>query len=86
MLGQQVWGQGFPPPLFYDVFEVVQQRILGEKHLKLRLQKHGQQFEAIYFRHADLLPEQVTLAYALQVNEFNGARNLQLQVVHASAT
>ena len=86
MLGQQVWGQGFPPPLFYDVFEVVQQRILGEKHLKLRLQKQGQQFEAIYFRHADLLPEQVTLAYALQVNEFNGARNLQLQVVHASAT
>lgn len=86
MLGQQVWGQGFPPPLFYDAFEVVQQRILGEKHLKLRLQKQGQQFEAIYFRHADLLPERVTLAYALQVNEFNGARNLQLQVVHASGT
>lgn len=86
MLGHQVWGQGFPPPLFYDAFEVVQQRVLGEKHLKLRLQKQGQQFEAIYFRHADLLPSQVTLAYALQVNEFNGARNLQLQVIHAEST
>ncbi len=83
ILGHQVWGQGFPPPVFYDSFEVVQQRILGEKHLKLRLQKQGAQFEAIYFQHATLLPEQVTLAYALQVNEFNGARNLQLQVVHA---
>ncbi|MEZ0288362.1 MAG: single-stranded-DNA-specific exonuclease RecJ [Methylophilus sp.] len=83
VLGHQVWGQGFPPPLFYDDFEVIQQRILGEKHLKLRLQKQGAQFEAIYFQHATLLPEQVTLAYALQINEFNGARNLQLQVVHA---
>lgn len=83
VLGHQVWGQGFPPPLFYDDFEVIQQRILGEKHLKLRLQKQGAQFEAIYFQHASLLPEQVTLAYALQVNEFNGARSLQLQVVHA---
>jgi single-stranded-DNA-specific exonuclease len=83
ILGHQVWGQGFPPPLFYDYFEVIQQRILGEKHLKLRLQKQGAQFEAIYFQHAILLPEKVTLAYALQINEFNGARNLQLQVVHA---
>jgi single-stranded-DNA-specific exonuclease len=83
VLGHQVWGQGFPPPLFYDDFEVIQQRILGEKHLKLRLQKQGAQFEAIYFQHAILLPEKVTLAYALQINEFNGARNLQLQVVHA---
>ncbi|HSH87063.1 MAG TPA: single-stranded-DNA-specific exonuclease RecJ [Methylophilus sp.] len=85
ILSQQVWGQGFPPPLFYDDFEVVQQRILGEKHLKLRLQKHGAQFEAIYFQQATLLPEKVTLAYALQINEFNGSRNLQLQVIHADS-
>lgn len=83
ILCHQVWGQGFPAPVFYDEFEVVQQRLLGEKHLKLRLQKQGQLFEAIYFQHAELLPARVTLAYALQVNEFNGARTLQLQVVHA---
>lgn len=83
LLTQQVWGQGFPQPVFYDRFQVVQQKVLGEKHLKLRLQKHNQQFEAIYFRHAELLPEEIEIAYALQVNEFNGNRNLQLQVMHA---
>ena len=83
LLTQQVWGQGFPQPVFYDRFQVVQQKILGEKHLKLRLQKQNEQFEAIYFRHAELLPEQIEIAYALQVNEFNGNRNLQLQVIHA---
>lgn len=83
LLTQQVWGQGFPQPVFYDRFQVLQQRILGEKHLKLRLQKHNQQFDAIYFQHAELLPEHIEIAYALQVNEFNGNRNLQLQVMHA---
>jgi single-stranded-DNA-specific exonuclease len=82
-LSNQVWGQGFPQPVFYDRFEVLQQKVLGEKHLKLRLQKQNQQFEAIYFQHAELLPEQIEIAYALQVNEFNGNRSLQLQVVHA---
>lgn len=82
-LSNLVWGQGFPQPVFYDRFEVLQQKVLGEKHLKLRLQKQNQQFEAIYFQHAELLPEQIDIAYALQVNEFNGNRSLQLQVVHA---
>jgi single-stranded-DNA-specific exonuclease len=82
-LSNLVWGQGFPQPVFYDRFEVLQQKVLGEKHLKLRLQKQNQQFEAIYFQHAELLPEQIEIAYALQVNEFNGNRSLQLQVVHA---
>jgi len=82
-LSNLVWGQGFPQPVFYDRFEVLQQKVLGEKHLKLRLQKQNQQFDAIYFQHAELLPEQIDIAYALQVNEFNGNRSLQLQVVHA---
>ncbi len=82
-LSNLVWGQGFPQPVFYDRFEVLQQKVLGEKHLKLRLQKQNQQFEAIYFQHAELLPEQIEIAYVLQVNEFNGNRSLQLQVVHA---
>jgi single-stranded-DNA-specific exonuclease len=83
LLTQHVWGQGFPQPVFYDQFEVLSQKLLAEKHLKLRLQKHNQQFDAIYFQHAELLPEQVALAYSLQVNEYNGNRSLQLQVVHA---
>lgn len=83
LLANEVWGQGFPQPLFYDRFEVLQQRVLAEKHLKVRLKKQGQQFEAIYFQHAELLPAEVDIVYALQANEFNGARSLQLQIQHA---
>lgn len=83
LLTNQVWGQGFPQPVFYDCFEVVQQRILAEKHLKLVLQKQGQRFDAIYFQQTTTLPASVELAYALQVNEYNGNRQLQLQVMHA---
>lgn len=83
LLANEVWGQGFPQPLFYDRFEVIQQRVLAEKHLKVRLRKQGQQFEAIYFQHAELLPAEVDIVYALQANEFNGARSLQLQIQHA---
>lgn len=82
-LASEVWGQGFPQPLFCDRFQVMQQRVLGEKHLKVRLQKQGQLFEAIYFQHAENLPQEVEIVYALQVNEFNGARSLQLQIHHA---
>lgn len=83
LLAGQVWGQGFPQPLFDDTFTVLHQRLLGDKHLKLRLQKQEQVFEGIYFQHATLLPETVRLVYALQVNEFNGNRSLQLQIAHA---
>ena len=83
LLANEVWGQGFPQPLFYDRFEVLQQRVLAEKHLKVRLKKQGQQFEAFYFQHAELLPAEVDIVYALQANEFNGARSLQLQIQHA---
>lgn len=83
LLANEVWGQGFPQPLFYDRFEVLQQRVLAEKHLKVRLKKQDQQFEAIYFQHAELLPDEVDIVYALQANEFNGIRSLQLQIQHA---
>ncbi|MFA5913122.1 MAG: single-stranded-DNA-specific exonuclease RecJ, partial [Burkholderiales bacterium] len=49
LLEREVWGQGFPQPLFYDRFAVASQRVVGEKHLKLRLQKDGKTFDAIRF-------------------------------------
>lgn len=82
-LNHEVWGQGFPQPVFFDRFKVLHQKVLAEKHLKLRLLKEDQVFEAIFFQHAAPLPDTVELAYALQVNEYNGNRSLQLQVVHA---
>lgn len=85
LLEKQVWGQGFPPPMFYDEFRVVSQRILGEKHLKLQLQKDQWRFEAIYFNQAELLPEQVHAVYQLQINDYQGQQQVQLQLKYAHA-
>jgi single-stranded-DNA-specific exonuclease len=82
ILEQQVWGQGFPPPTFDDEFEVAQQRIVGERHLKLRLARPGGQFEAMLFSHATPLPRRVHAVYRLAVNEYNGAQRLQLTIEH----
>ncbi|MGY1489871.1 single-stranded-DNA-specific exonuclease RecJ [Methylobacillus pratensis] len=81
-LERQVWGQGFPPPLFLDEFRVVNQRIVGERHLKLSLEKSGQVFDAIFFRQEHFLPERVHAVYQMQVNEFRGAQSVQLCLQH----
>lgn len=83
LMDSQVWGQGFAPPLFCDVFRVRNQRILKERHLKLQLEKDGQQFDAIWFNHADSLPDQARVAYRLDVNEYNGVSKVQLMVEYA---
>jgi single-stranded-DNA-specific exonuclease len=81
-LDQQIWGQGFPVPLFDDGFVVQQQRVVGEKHLKLRLDKAGQLYEAILFGYAEPLPDSIHAAYSLSVNEYNGKRSVQLIIRH----
>jgi len=83
LLQQQVWGAGFPAPLFQDDFQVRQQRLVGEKHLKLTLMRGHQQFDAIWFGHAESLPEFITAAYRLETNEWNGVVKVQLVVEHA---
>jgi single-stranded-DNA-specific exonuclease len=80
MLASSVWGQGFSAPLFCDDFKVINQRIVGEKHLKLILEKDQKRFDAIYFNCADNLPETVNAIYALDVNEYKGLATLQLQI------
>ena len=83
MLHQHVWGAGFPPPLFRDTFRVLNQRLLKEKHLKLRLERLGQQYDAIWFNHAEALPEYTDLIYEIAPNTWNGVVNVQLMVRHA---
>jgi single-stranded-DNA-specific exonuclease len=83
-LANQVWGQGFAPPLFHDEFSVINQRIVGGKHLKVLLEKQGKRFDAIYFGQTELLPEKVEVAYQLQVNTYNGLQSVQLQLLHIS--
>lgn len=83
MLHQHVWGAGFPPPLFRDTFRVLNQRLLKEKHLKLRLERMNQQYDAIWFNHAETLPEYTDLIYEIAPNAWNGVVNVQLMVRHA---
>lgn len=85
MIEQQVWGQTFPFPSFVANFNVVQQRILGEKHLKLVVSPQAAPhvlFDAIFFNQAQLLANEVRLVYQLQVNRFNGNETVQLMVLH----
>ncbi|MDR9847360.1 single-stranded-DNA-specific exonuclease RecJ [Herbaspirillum huttiense] len=83
LMDQQVWGQGFAPPVFCDHFRVLSQRILKEKHLKLQLEKGGRKYDAIWFGHTDALPDHAQVAFRLDANEYNGKTTVQLMVEHA---
>jgi single-stranded-DNA-specific exonuclease len=83
LLQQQVWGAGFAAPLFLDTFQVRSQRLLGDKHLKLSLERGHQRFDAIWFGQTRMLPETVDMAYRLEQNVWNGRVAVQLVVEHA---
>ncbi len=77
------WGQEFPEPLFDDVFRVLEQRIVGEKHLKMRLAKDKKVLDAVaFFIDTKQWPnhrcQSIHAAYRLDVNEYKGRRNVQL--------
>lgn len=79
------WGQAFPEPLFDDVFRIAEQRLVGDKHLKLRLMKEDKFIEAIaFFVDTDKWPnhrcERVRAAYRLDINEYKGRSTVQLIV------
>lgn len=81
LLDQQVWGQGFPAPCFADTFTVEQQRLLKDKHLKLRLKKGNTRIDAIAFNCTEVPPgPEIAVAFRLGINEFRGVENLQLMV------
>ncbi|MEH6635724.1 MAG: single-stranded-DNA-specific exonuclease RecJ [Halioglobus sp.] len=83
------WGQHFPEPLFDGQFQIISQRLVGEKHLKMVLSLQGSHtlLDAIAFNvDLDIWPNQalqrVEIAYRLDVNEFRGQRSVQLLVEH----
>ncbi|XAH24884.1 single-stranded-DNA-specific exonuclease RecJ [Xylophilus sp. GW821-FHT01B05] len=79
-LHREVWGQGFAAPTFSEEVRVVSQRLVGEKHLQLKLMHQGQPVDGIWFGHTDTLPAQVKLAFRLDVNEWRGERKVQFLV------
>ncbi|HUW50107.1 MAG TPA: single-stranded-DNA-specific exonuclease RecJ [Sulfuricella sp.] len=84
-LTEQVWGQGFPQPAFQETFAVESQRVVGEKHLRLKLGKAGQVFDGILFFHSEPLPARINAVYRLDVNEYNGSQSLQLMIEYWEA-
>jgi single-stranded-DNA-specific exonuclease len=85
------WGQAFPEPLFDDEFIVLEQRLLKDKHLKLRLAKQDTKQDKIleamaFFVNTDLWPNHrcrlIHAAYRLDINEYKGQSNLQLIIEH----
>ncbi len=83
-LDEQVWGPSFEPPLFCDDADVLSQRLVGEKHVKLGVRISGVTLEAIWFGHAEPVADRVRLAYRLSVDEWNGRERLQLVVESAT--
>lgn len=85
MLDNEIWGQGFPAPVFDDVFRVERQRVLKDKHLKLELTRGNTRYEAIQFNHAEGAAAQIHAAYRLSINEYNGVSSVQLMLEHFEA-
>jgi len=80
----QVWGQGFVAPAFVGSFRVVEQRVVGEKHLKLKLAIGNTSFEAMRFGSPDSLPASIDAVFRPSINEFRGNRTLQLILDHVA--
>lgn len=80
LLENEVWGQGFPAPLFVDEFDVEQQRVLKEKHLKLRLKKGNARIDAIQFNFSTQPGNRTRAAYRLSINEYMGVESPQLMI------
>ncbi len=79
-LHREVWGQGFAPPVFSEEVEVVSQRLVGEKHLSLKLKHQGEPVDGIWFGHTEPLPARVKLAFRLDADEWQGIRRVRFLV------
>ncbi|MDR3453590.1 MAG: single-stranded-DNA-specific exonuclease RecJ [Rhodoferax sp.] len=79
-LHREVWGQGFAAPTFSEVVEVLSQRLVGEKHLALKLKHQGQPVDGIWFGHTAMLPAKVKLAFRLDADEWHGVRRVRFLI------
>lgn len=84
------WGKGFPEPRFDGPFAVIERRLMGEDHLRLRVvPSEGEPIEAIGFRLGDRLEQaegKVHLVYRLEVNRYQGVNRLRLLIDHLQPT
>jgi single-stranded-DNA-specific exonuclease len=79
-LHREVWGQGFAPPVFSEEVEIISQRLVGDKHLQLKLRHQGQPVDGIWFGRTEPLPARVKLAFRLDADEWQGVRRVRFLV------
>ncbi len=86
LLAEEIWGQGFPQPIFYGEFEIGQQSLMKEKHLRLQLRPMGgsqassKSFTGVWFNRTQPLPAKAKLAYRLATDRFQGQARVQLMI------
>ena len=80
----QVWGQGFSAPSFMGNFRVLEQRVVGQKHLKLKVAMGSSTFEAMRFGSPDALHTSIDAVFRPSINEFRGQTTLQLVFDHVA--
>jgi single-stranded-DNA-specific exonuclease len=85
LIEREVWGAAFEAPVFCDSVEIVSQRLVGEKHLKLAVRLNGMVRDAIWFGRSEPIDERVRMAYRLELDSYNGNERLQMVVVAVEA-
>jgi single-stranded-DNA-specific exonuclease len=86
LLAEEIWGQGFPQPIFYGEFEIAQQSLMKEKHLRLQLRPSGNNgassklLTGVWFNRTQPLPAKVKLAYRLVTDRYQGQARVQLMI------
>nr|HET7859590.1 single-stranded-DNA-specific exonuclease RecJ [Caldimonas sp.] len=83
LLDGQVWGAAFDAPLFCDTVDVVSQKLVGDKHLRLALRVGGVMREAIWFGRSEPVGDRVRIAWRLGVDVYEGVERVQMIVVAA---
>ncbi len=81
LLEDQVWGAAFDAPVFCDVVEIVSQRLVGDKHLKLAVRVGGVVRDAIWFGRSEPVEARVRMAWRLGLDAYNGIERVQMIVV-----
>lgn len=79
----QVWGPSFEAPVFSDAVEIVSQRLVGERHLKLSVRVGGVVRDAIWFGRSEPVADRVRMAWRLGLDAYNGIERVQMIVVAA---
>lgn len=80
LLAEGIWGQGFPAPVFANKFQILDSRLLQDKHLKLTVACGQSRMDAIRFNDTTIPTQNDTLAYALDINHYNGVDRPQLRI------